>query len=83
MADGSTHQPTMRQRRGKGTRWRNLTPERRAEIEAAMKLGVKRRSLNSRIDWIAERAAAISDEQAARLRSLLPDPGPDDAEAAS
>ena len=63
------------QRRAKGTRWRHLTSERRAEIQEAAAEGRRRQGTDTHIAAIVARAGRLTPEQIERLRSLLPDPG--------
>jgi hypothetical protein len=60
--------------------WQHLTPERRAEILESAVAARRRQGTDNRIDRVAERAGELTPAQIERLRSLLPDPGPDKTE---
>jgi hypothetical protein len=57
-------------------RWHRRTPEQQQRTIAAGVAGRRRVGTDTLIRKIVERAGELTDEQAARLRALLPDPGP-------
>jgi hypothetical protein len=63
--------------RKKATRWPNKTPEEQAELQARAAAGRRRWANDNRISKVVERAGELTPQQIERLRSLLPDPGPD------
>ncbi len=69
-----------------GTRWKNLSPERQAQLQEAACEANRRRADARHVAALVARAGRLAPEQLAALRSLLPapsEPEADDQQAAS